>query len=65
MNPHGRGALGGIQLGLIHEKRKALKTGRESQRGESDNENAVRVKTAGESDDKKDLLSGNTARGIG
>lgn len=26
---------------------------RESQRGESDNENAVRVKTAGESDDKK------------
>lgn len=33
MNPHGRGALGGIQLGFIHEKRKALKTDR---RGECD-----------------------------
>lgn len=34
-------------------KEKSPENREESQRGESDNENAVRVKTAGESDDKK------------
>ena len=47
----------GVGQGIKHFFLKSLKTerraGRESQRGEAGNENTLRVKTAGESDDIK------------